>query len=176
MAWAVTRRVVIALITLLLASLVVFAAVHALPGGPGTALSAENTNPAAIAATNREYGFGQPLPVQYVRWLSLAVRGQLGTSPLTSLPVSTQLLQRLPITAELTVLSLLVAILIGIPAGVAAAARPGRLLDYAASGVALGGLSIPHFWFGIVLILVFAVHLHLLPSGGFVPLNQGVLM
>jgi peptide/nickel transport system permease protein len=172
--WAVARRAIIALVTLLLASLVVFAAVHALPGGPATALSAENANPAAIAATNRAYGFDQPLPVQYARWLGRAVQGQLGTSPLTGLPVSTQLLQRLPITAELTVLALLVAIVVGIPAGVAAAARPGRLLDYAGSAVALGGLSVPHFWFGIVLILVFSVHLHLLPSGGFVPLNQGI--
>lgn len=174
MLWAIGRRVIIALVTLLLASMVVFAAVHALPGGPATALSAENADPAMVAATNREYGFDQPVPVQYVRWLGLAVRGHFGTSPLTGLQVSTQLLQRLPITAELTVLALLVAIVIGIPAGVAAAARPGRLADYAGSALALGGLSIPHFWFGIVLILVFAVHLQWLPSGGFVPLGQSV--
>jgi peptide/nickel transport system permease protein len=173
--WAILRRTVIALITLLLASLVVFGAVHALPGGPGTALSAENASPTAIAATNRAYGFDKPLPVQYARWLSRAVHGQLGSSPVTDLPVSTQLLQRVPITLELAVLALLIGVVIGVPAGVAAAARPGGLLDYAASATALGGLSIPHFWFGILLILLFAVHLHLLPSGGFVPLSQGLL-
>lgn len=174
MLWAATRRLVIAIVTLLLASLVVFAAVHALPGGPATALSRENADPAVIAATIHRYGFDQPLPVQYVRWLGQVAHGQLGTSPINDLPVSTQLAQRIPITAELTLLSLLIAILIGVPAGVAAAIRPGRPLDYLAGAAALGGLSIPHFWFGIILILVFAVHLHVLPSGGFVPLPQGL--
>lgn len=174
MLWAATRRLVIAIVTLLLASLVVFAAVHALPGGPATALSRENADPAVIAATIHRYGFDQPLPVQYVRWLGQVAHGQLGTSPINDLPVSTQLAQRIPITAELTLLSLLIAILIGVPAGVAAAIRPGRPLDYLAGAAALGGLSIPHFWFGIILILAFAVHLHVLPSGGFVPLPQGL--
>jgi peptide/nickel transport system permease protein len=172
--WTATRRLVIAIVTLLLASLVVFAAVHALPGGPATAMSAENADPAVIAATTHRYGFDQPLPVQYLRWLGQVAHGQLGNSPITDLPVSTQLAQRIPITAELTVLSLLIAVLIGVLAGVAAATRPGRPLDYLAGAAALGGLSIPHFWFGIILILVFAVHLHVLPSGGFVPLPQGL--
>jgi peptide/nickel transport system permease protein len=172
--WAASRRVVVAIITLLLASLVVFAAVHALPGGPATALSTENADPAVIAATTHRYGFDQPLPVQYLRWLGQVAHGQMGISPINDLPVSTQLAQRIPITAELTFLSLLIAVLIGVPAGVAAAVRPGRALDYLAGAAALGGLSIPHFWFGIILILVFAVHLHVLPSGGFVPLSQGL--
>ena len=172
---AVLRRAVTAVITLFLASLVVFATVHALPGGPATAMSAEGAGPAAVAATNRAYGFDKPLPVQYARWADRAVHGQLGSSPVTNLPVTTQLVQRIPITLELAILSLLLAIVIGVPAGVAAAARPGRFLDYAASATALGGLSIPHFWFGILLILLFSVHLHLLPSGGFVPIPQGPL-
>jgi peptide/nickel transport system permease protein len=172
--WSIARRTVIALITLLLATLVVFGAVHALPGGPATALSADSTNPAALAATMQRYGFNQPLPVQYGHWISQVVHGQFGTSPITDLPVSTQLAQRIPITLELAVLGLLVGIVVGIPAGVVAAVRPGRFTDALASGVALGGLSVPHFWLGIVLILVFAVHLHALPSGGFAPLNGGI--
>jgi peptide/nickel transport system permease protein len=112
--------------------------------------------------------------VQYVRWLGQVFEGQFGTSPITDIPVSTQLAQRIPITLELAVLSLLFAIVIGIPAGVLAAVRPGRLTDAAASGLALGGLSVPHFWFGMLGILVFAVHLHVLPSGGFVPLYSGI--
>lgn len=174
MGWSIARRALIALVTLLLATIVVFAAVHALPGGPATALSADSTNPAALAATVHRYGFDQPLPVQYARWLGQVLQGQLGTSPTTDIPVSTQLAQRIPITIELAVLSLLFAMALGIPAGVLAAVRPGRFADAAASGVALGGLSIPHFWFGILAILVFAVHLHVLPSGGFVPLYGGV--
>jgi peptide/nickel transport system permease protein len=172
--WSLARRVLVALITLLLATIVVFAAVHALPGGPATALSADSTDPAALAATMHRYGFDQPLPVQYGRWLVQVLQGQFGTSPITDLPVSTQLAQRIPITLELAVLSLLLGIVIGVPAGVVAAVRPGRATDAVASTVALGGLSIPHFWFGMVLILVFAVNLHILPSGGFVPLYGGV--
>ena len=174
MTWAIARRVVIALVTLLLATIVVFGAVHALPGGPATALSADSTSPTAAAATMHAYGFDQPLPVQYAKWIGQVLSGQLGTSPLTDLPVSAQLAQRLPITLELAVLSLLFAIVIGVPAGVATAARPGRLTDWVASAVALGGLSLPHFWFGILAILIFAVHLHVLPSGGFVPLANGL--
>jgi peptide/nickel transport system permease protein len=172
--WLIARRVLIAAVTLLLATIVVFGAVHALPGGPATALSADSTSPAALAATMRQYGFDQPLPVQYARWLGEVLRGQLGTSPITDIPVSTQLAQRLPITLELAVLALAFAIVTGVPAGVAAAVRPGRVTDYLASAAALGGLSLPHFWFGILAILVFAVHLHVLPSGGFVPLSGGL--
>jgi peptide/nickel transport system permease protein len=174
LAWSIARRTLIALVTLVLATVVVFGAVHALPGGPATALSADASSPAALAATMHRYGFDQPLPLQYGRWIGEVVRGQFGTSPITDIPVSTQLAQRIPITLELAVLALAFALLLGIPAGVAAAVRPGRLLDYAASAVALGGLSIPHFWFGIVGILIFAVHLHVLPSGGFVPLANGI--
>ena len=174
MAWAIARRVVIALVTLLLATVVVFGAVHALPGGPATALSADSTSPTAAAATMHAYGFDQPLPVQFAKWIGQVLSGQLGTSPLTDIPVATQLEQRLPITLELAVLSLLFAIAIGVPAGVATAARPGRVTDWVASAVALGGLSLPNFWFGILAILIFAVHLHVLPSGGFVPLGEGL--
>jgi peptide/nickel transport system permease protein len=172
--WAIARRFVIALVTLVLATIVVFGAVHALPGGPTTALSADSTSPAALAATMQRYGFNQPLPVQYVRWIGEVLSGQLGTSPITDIPVATQLEQRLPITLELAVLSLAFAIALGVPAGVAAAVRPGRVTDWVASTVALGGLSLPHFWFGILAILIFAVHLHVLPSGGFVPLSGGL--
>jgi peptide/nickel transport system permease protein len=172
--WIIARRTGIALVTLLLATIVVFGAVHALPGGPATALSADSTSPTAAAATMHAYGFDQPLPVQFARWFGEVLSGQLGTSPLTDIPVSTQLEQRLPITLELAVLSLLFAIAIGVPAGVATAVRPGRLTDWVASAVALGGLSLPHFWFGILAILIFAVHLHVLPSGGFTPLAGGL--
>jgi peptide/nickel transport system permease protein len=174
LSWLIARQVVIAVVTLLLATIVVFGAVHALPGGPATALSADSTSPAALAATMQRYGFNQPLPVQYVRWIGQVLSGQLGTSPITDIPVATQLEQRLPITLELGVLSLLFAVALGVPAGVAAAVRPGRVTDWVASTVALGGLSLPHFWFGILGILIFAVHLHVLPSGGFVPLSGGI--
>src|SRR6201987_280780 len=159
MPWLNARGAVIAGGTQLQAKTVEIGAVHPQPGGPATALAADPNHPAALAATMQRYGFNQPLPLQYVRWLGEVLSGQLGTSPITDIPVATQLEQRIPITLELGVLSLLFAVALGVPAGVAAAVRPGRVTDWVASTVALGGLSLPHFWFGILGILIFAVHL-----------------
>ncbi|WP_028924921.1 ABC transporter permease [Pseudonocardia acaciae] len=170
MAWYLARRGGAALLTLLLASVCVFLAVRALPGGPAVALSAESPDPNVIKAIEARYGFDQPLPVQYGRWIALAAQGNFGDSPTTGLPVASILANRVPVTLELAVLALVVAAVIGIPAGVLAARRPGSGIDYVASGLALGGLSIPHFWFGILLILGLSVSLHVLPSAGFVPI------
>lgn len=170
MGWYLARRGGAALLTMLLASICVFLAVRALPGGPAVALAAENPDPNVVKAIEAKYGFDQPLPVQYGRWIALAVQGNFGESPLTKLPVSSVLANRIPVTLELAVLALLVAAVLGIPAGVLAARRPGRGIDYLASGLALGGLSIPHFWFGILLILWLSVSWHVLPSAGFVPI------
>ncbi|HEX9335921.1 MAG TPA: ABC transporter permease [Pseudonocardiaceae bacterium] len=166
----VLYRVGSALITLLLASIVVFLAVRALPGGPAEALSAESNDPAVLKAINHKYGFDQPLVPQYFRWLGQAVTGNFGTSPNSGLSVSSTLLNDLPVTLELAVLALLVAVVIGIPAGVLSARRPGGALDSVGSTGALAGLSIPHFWFGILLILGLSVELKWLPAAGFVPI------
>lgn len=170
MGWAVAKRLGAALVTLLLASVLVFLAVRALPGGPALALAAENPDPTVIAQINHKYGLDQPIYVQYGQWAWLALHGDFGTSPSTGLPVSAVLLDRIPVTVELALLSLIVAVLVGVPAGVLAAARPGKVGDFVATGVALAGLSIPHFWFGILLVLGLAVGLHLLPAAGFVPI------
>ncbi|MGH3437691.1 MAG: ABC transporter permease [Sciscionella sp.] len=170
MGWYLARRGGAALVTLLLASICVFLAVRALPGGPAVALSSESSDPAVIAAITHKYGFDQPIPVQYWHWIVLALQGNFGDSPSTGLPVSSVLANRIPVTLELAILALLIAALIGIPAGVLAARKPGGPGDYLANGVALGGLSIPHFWFGILLILGLSVSLHLLPAAGFVPI------
>jgi peptide/nickel transport system permease protein len=170
--WYLARRLAASVVTLFLATVVVFVGVRALPGDPAVALSAESNDPKVIAAIEHKYHLDEPVVLQYWHWLGLAVRGDLGDSPLTRLSVSSVLGDRLPVTAELAVLALAIGLLIGVPAGVLAATRPGRLTDYLASGVALGGLSIPHFWFGIVLILLLAVHRHVLPAAGFVPILQ----
>jgi peptide/nickel transport system permease protein len=142
-----------------------------LPGDPAVALSAESSNPQALNAIRQEYGLDKPLPAQYVLWLAHAVQGDLGTSPKTGLSVSQSLAERLPITLELTALALLIAVAVGIPVGILAAVRRGSLADYVASTTALAGLSVPHFWLGILFILGFAVSLGWLPASGFVPLT-----
>lgn len=145
-----------------------FAGVRSLPGDPAVALSGEGRDPAVIEAIRARYGLDQPLPVQYVRWASLALVGDLGASAKTGAPVTRIVLERIPITLQLALMSLLAAMAVGIPLGVLAAVRRGRLADYVGSGVALLGLSMPTFWLGIVLILVFAIALRWLPASGYV--------
>jgi peptide/nickel transport system permease protein len=165
----VARRLGQSVLTLVIASLLVFLGIRAVPGNPATALTGNaDLSPAAIAAINRQYGLNQPLPTQYADWLRQILTGHLGASPVTGLPITTELASALPITIELTVLAMFIGILIGVPAGIAAAVRRGRLADYLGNAAALFGLSIPSFWFGIILILVFAVKLHALPASGYV--------
>lgn len=172
MHWYILRRAAQSLVTLFIATIVVFVGVRALPGDAATALSAETANPQRLQAIRAEYGLDQPLPVQYVRWLGHAIQGDLGTSPKTGLSVARSLAERLPITLELTILALIIAIIIGVPIGILAAVGRGSIADYVASTTALAGLSVPHFWLGILFILFFAVNLGWLPASGFVPLTD----
>lgn len=163
------RRAGASLIVLLVASMLVFAGVRALPGDPALALAGEDHSQRALAAIRAKYDLDKPVPVQYVNWLGHVVRGDFGTSTRTGLSVSSTILDRLPVTLELAFLSLLVAIIIGLSLGVVAAVRRGSVADYVGSTAALVGLSVPHFWLGLMLILVFAIGLGLLPASGFVP-------
>ena len=167
------RKTGAALVVLMLASVLVFAGVRAIPGDPATALGAENRDPAVISAVRHKYLLDRPLPVQYAHWVWLALHGDLGVDQ-RELPVGNTIVTRLPITLELAFLSMLVAILVGIPAGVIAAVRRGRPEDYAATTAALIGLSVPHFWLGLLFIIWFAVDLHWLPASGYVGLHHPV--
>lgn len=165
------RRTGAALVVLVLASMLVFLGVRAIPGDPAIALGGENRDPAVLAAVRHKYMLDRPVPVQYTHWIWLALHGDLGTDQ-RELPVAHTIVSRLPITLELTLLSMVVAMLVGIPAGVIAAVRRGRPSDYAATAVALVGLSVPHFWLGLLMIVWFAVDLHWLPASGYVTLHH----
>jgi peptide/nickel transport system permease protein len=160
-----------ALVVVFLASVVVFAGVRALPGGPAQALGGENRDADVVAAINHEYGLDRPLPVQYVRWVSHALRGDLGLDA-RQLPVGHTIVSRIPITLELAFHSILIGTMIGVIAGVIAAVRRGRASDHAATTGALVGLSVPHFWLGLMMIIVFAVDLHWLPASGYVSFRE----
>jgi peptide/nickel transport system permease protein len=166
------HRAIESLVALWLASIIVFAGMRALPGDPAIALSGEGRDPAVNAVIRARYGLDEPLPVQYLRWASLAITGDLGTSIRTGLPVTAEIVRRIPTTLELAFLAGLIAILVGIPLGILAAVRRGSPLDYIANTVGLVGLSIPTFWLGLVLILVFAIGLKAFPASGFVPLIE----
>jgi peptide/nickel transport system permease protein len=165
------RKVGAALIVLFLASVLVFLGVRAIPGDPAVALGAENRDPALIAQIRHKYGLDKPLPTQYVRWLSLALRGDLGRDQ-RELSVSHTIVTRLPITLELAGLAIAIGGLLGISAGIVAAVRRGKPSDLGSTTLALVGLSVPHFWLGLMLIIAFAVKLHWLPAGGYVSLFQ----
>lgn len=172
MALFVLRRAGAAAIVLILGSILVFLGVRALPGDPAVVLAGTEAGPAAIAATRHEFGLDRPLPVQYARYVGNALHGDLGRSSQDRLPVARILVERLPRTLELSVLAMIVAVGIGVSAGVVAAARRGRLADHVATGFGLAGLSVPHFWLGLLAILAFSVDLHLLPASGYVAFTQ----
>ncbi len=163
------RRLGTSLLVLLLASIVVFIGVRALPGDAALALAGEERDPVALEQIREKYGLNDPVPVQYVRYAANSVQGDLGFSTRTGADVSEVILNRLPVTLELAFLAVLVAILIGIPAGIISALRRGSWLDNVSNGFGLLGLSIPNFWLGLVLILLVAVQWQLLPASGFVP-------
>jgi peptide/nickel transport system permease protein len=158
------------LITLVLATIVVFLGIRALPGDPALALAGEDRSPAALAAIRHEYGLDRSLPVQFLSFVGRALRGDLGTSVRTDLPVSSMLGAALPVTVELSVLAIVIATLVGVGAGVVAAVRRGRPAEWLANGLALIGLSVPHFWLGLLAILYLSVATGLFPASGFVSL------
>ncbi len=167
-------RLAVLLPTLLLVSMMVFGLQKLLPGDPALALAGEERNPEVVEYLRQKYRFNDPIPVQYGVWLKALVHGDFGTSVRTRLPIGTMLAEKLPVTIELAILSMLVALLVGLPIGIFAALWRGTPFDYGASLFGLAGLSIPHFWLGIMLILLFSVNLGWLPAGGFVPPSKSV--
>ncbi|WP_219471559.1 ABC transporter permease [Nonomuraea rhizosphaerae] len=172
MVWFILRRAGSAVIVLFLASVLIFLGIRALPGDPAVVMAGEDASPSLIEAIRRDYGLDKPLPAQYVDYLGQTLSGNLGRSTQDQLPVAGILAERLPVTLELSALALLVAIVVGVGAGIVAAVRRDRLPDYVATGFGLAGLSIPHFWLGLLGILLFAVTLRWLPASGYVPFTQ----
>ena len=156
-------------VTLVLATIVVFAGVRALPGDPALALAGEDRDPESLRAIREQYGLDDSLLVQFWQFVSHAARGDLGRSIRTGEPVGSMIAGALPVTIELSILAILVASVIGVGAGVVAAVRRGRPAEWAANALALLGLSVPNFWLGLMAILYLSVALGLFPASGFVP-------
>jgi len=162
------RRLLESVITFILVTIVVFLGIRALPGDPARALAGEESDPATLAQIRTEFGLDQPVWLQYLKYVNNAVHGDLGRSSRTGLDVSTSIRHALPVTLQLAVFAIAIAALIGVLAGVVAAVRRRTAAEWAANGVALLGLSVPSFWFGLMGILLFAVAYPLLPASGFV--------
>jgi peptide/nickel transport system permease protein len=160
------RRVLLAVPVLLGVATLVFSLIHLVPGDPAQAMLGEGAAPQDVEELRKSLGLDQPLLTQYVSFLRHALTGDLGVSFRTGQPVTTMILERVPATAELAIAAMFVAIVIAIPLGVVAAVWRGTALDYAAMTFALAGVSIPNFWLGPLLAIVFAVELGWLPVSG----------
>lgn len=167
-----TRRILIALPTIILISIFVFALQKLLPGDPLLVLAGEERDPAVLELLREKYRLNDPIVVQYFTWVSNALQGDLGISLRTNQPVTELMLQKLPVTLQLAAMSMIFALVIGVPAGILSAYKKGSLTDYIANVAALSGLSIPNFWLGIMLILLVSVKWQLLPASGYVPLSE----
>jgi ABC-type dipeptide/oligopeptide/nickel transport system permease component len=160
------RRLALTIPVLLGVATLVFSLIHLIPGDPAQAMLGEAAPQADVEQLRRRLGLDRPLLEQYGLFLSGLIKGDLGTSLRTGTPVTGQILERMPATIELAAAAMFVAIAFSIPLGIAAAVRRGTAIDHAAMTLALTGVSIPNFWLGPLLAIIFAVELGWLPVSG----------
>ncbi|MGY4435561.1 ABC-type dipeptide/oligopeptide/nickel transport system permease component [Bradyrhizobium sp. F1.13.1] len=153
------RRIVQIVPTLFFVSLLIFSLQQLLPGDPALVMAGEERDPAAIEQIRHQYRLDQPIPVQYVYWLKGVLSGNFGESLRNKMPVRELIAQKLPVTLQLGSMAMLIALLIGIPAGIVSAVKRGTVWDYGANLFALWGISTPNFWLGIMLIFLFSIEL-----------------
>jgi peptide/nickel transport system permease protein len=169
------RRLLVAIPTIILISIFVFTLQKLLPGDPVLAMAGEERDPELIELLRERYRLNDPLPMQYLYWVGNALRGDLGISLRTNQPVLELIGEKLPVTIQLAVMALVIAIFIGVPAGVLSAYKKGTWIDWLANVVALSGLSVPNFWLGIMMILLVSVKLGWLPASGYQPFSEDPL-
>jgi peptide/nickel transport system permease protein len=162
------RRLGTIIPTLLFVSMLIFGLQQLLPGDPAVVLAGEERDPNVVAYLHAKMHLDDPLPVRYLYWLGGVLRGDLGESLRMQKPVLALIAEKLPVTLELAGIAIVIALSIGIPAGIISAVAKDSVWDYAANAVALWGLSTPNFWLGIMLILLFSVSLGWLPASGYV--------
>jgi peptide/nickel transport system permease protein len=158
--------------TLVFVSVIIFSLQQLLPGDPALVMAGEDRDPAVIEQIRRQYHLDQSPPVQYFYWVRGVLTGNLGESMRIKQPVLDLVLQKLPVTMQLASMAILIAVLIGVSAGVLSAVKKDTVWDYAANVFALWGISTPNFWLGIMLSFLFSVKLGWLPASGYVPLAE----
>ena len=166
MVYFLARRLVLTIPVLLGVATLVFSLIHVIPGDPAQAMLGEAASEADVAELRHRLGLDRPLVAQYAAFLAGLIKGDLGTSMRTGSPVSTQIAERLPATFELAMAAMIVALAVSLPLGIAAGVWRGTLVDHAAMTVAMAGVSIPNFWLGPLLAIVFGVELGWFPVSG----------
>ena len=154
--------------TLLLVSMLIFGLQQLLPGDPAKILAGEDQDPQVVEYLRKKLHLDEPLPVRYAYWMGGVLKGDLGESQRNQQPVLQLIAQKLPVTVQLAVMAMTIALVIGIPAGIVSAVGRGGFWDYLANVFALWGLSTPNFWLGILMIMLFSVQLGWLPASGYV--------
>jgi peptide/nickel transport system permease protein len=163
------RRLLLTLPILFIVSVLCFSMINLILGDPATVILGPEATEQAKEQMRNRLNLNDPLPTQYLDWLGGVLQGDLGESLIDDEPVSSIILQRLPVTIELAIGTFLVSLTIAVIAGILSASRRGTWVDYVSTGIALGGISIPHFWLGMMFIIIFAVSLGWLPASGYVP-------
>jgi ABC-type dipeptide/oligopeptide/nickel transport system permease component len=162
----ITRRLLLTIPVLIGVATLVFSLIHLVPGDPVQAMLGDSATPRDVADVRARLGLDQPLYIQYAAFVRGVVQGNLGTSLRTNQPVTAAIAERMPATFELAMAAMLVATAIAVPLGIVAAVRSGTISDYAATTLALIGISIPNFWLGPLMAIVFSIQLGWLPVSG----------
>jgi len=158
--------------TLFFVSVIIFSLQHLLPGDPALVMAGEEHDPQVIEQIRRQYHLDRPLPVQYFYWVKGVLSGNLGESMRLKEPVLRLIAEKFPVTIQLASMAFIIALVIGVGAGIVSAVKRDSVWDYLANGFALWGISTPNFWLGIMLIFLFSVKLGWLPASGYVPLSE----
>lgn len=166
------RRIVETVPVMLVVTIASFSLILLIPGDPALMMLGEEANPEALEAMRDELGLNDSIPVQYGKWLGKVLSGDLGRSLKTHERVSTMIGERIPVTAELGLLAMCLAVLVGVPSGIIAAVRRDSILDTSSTFLAILGVAVPNFLLGILLIFLFTLQLRWLPSSGYLPLHK----
>lgn len=170
----IAKRLAAMIPVLLLVSIIVFSLIRLIPGDPAVAMLGEEATPQLIASLRAEFGLDQPIPVQYAIWLTHALQGDLGNSTRSHQPVWQAILERLPATIELTIISLLISLSIAIPIGILSATRRNSKMDLFGTTLALMGVSMPNFFLALLLTFILSLNLRWLPNIGYVPITENL--
>lgn len=171
----IIKKLMMMIPIILLVSIILFCLLRAMPGDAAQMIAGEFGTEAEIAAYRKQLGLDQPLYVQYFRWLSDMLKGDFGRSMMSGMPIIDKVRQRLPATMELTILSVLLSVVIAVPLGIISAVYRNSPVDSAVSVLSVVGISMPSFWLGTLIIMLFSLKLKWLPASGYVPFFEDPL-
>ncbi|MGI8562931.1 MAG: ABC transporter permease [Candidatus Dormibacter sp.] len=172
MVMQVLSRLAVLLLSLMVASMAVFAVVNVLPGDPAAVILGTSASPQQIADLHRQLGLDRPAWLRYLEWLGGLIRGDFGVSLISKQPILPELQGRALVSVPLALFAMFLALAVSIPLGIVAGVRYRSLSGSLISALSLGGIAIPAFWAGLLLVTIFAVQLHVLPAGSFVPWEE----